>query len=79
MWVAERMHKEWPAWYVVSKVERGIEQIIYEFVCQLEPREASEEFSYYREILSKDDKFMKVVKEIYENRHKCFERGYKSL
>jgi hypothetical protein len=41
--------------------------------------EASKEFSYYREILSHDEKFTKVVDEIYEKRHKGFETGYKKL
>jgi len=41
--------------------------------------ERSKEFSYYCEILSKDDKFMKAVEEIYESRHKGFETGYKKL
>jgi hypothetical protein len=34
--------------------------------------------SHYSEILSQDEKFMKVVEEIYKNRHKGF-AGYKKL
>jgi hypothetical protein len=37
--------------------------------------ERSKGYLYYREILSQDKKFMKVVQEIYDNIHKVFERG----
>jgi hypothetical protein len=40
---------------------------------------ASKEFSYYCEILSRDDKFMRVIEKIHEDRHKGFERGYEML
>jgi len=84
-WVAERLPKEAPIAVLVSKIfikaGMGIEQIIYDFVYQLasEAETRQEEYSYYTKILSQDDRFMKVVKEIYENRHKEFERGYKRL
>jgi hypothetical protein len=85
-WVAKRLGKEAPAAILVSKIfiraERRIEQIIYEFVCTLasEATETGqEEYSYYTKILSQDDRFMKVVQKIYGNRHKEFERGYKTL
>ncbi|MFZ0514582.1 MAG: hypothetical protein WAM14_23460 [Candidatus Nitrosopolaris sp.] len=61
--------------------KKQIEQLIYEFVHRLASSvpEVSKEFSYYYDILSRDHKFERAVKEIYENRHKGFERGYKKL
>lgn len=82
MCVTTQMRKEWSVMHVVFEVERSIEQIIYEFVYRLasEERETrQEEYSYYRKILSQDDRFMKVVQDIYQNRHKGFERGYHNL
>jgi hypothetical protein len=66
---------------IVNNAEKQMEQLIYEFVYRLasSPTGANNEFSYYREILSKDEKFMKVVDGIYNNRHKGFEAGYKEL
>ena len=64
---------------VVNDAEAVIVQLIYGFVYQLAAPETREEFSSYRENLSQDDKFMKAVKQIYENRHKCFEAGYNML
>jgi hypothetical protein len=68
--------------HIAWEVERRIEQIIYEFVCQLASEATEtrqEEYSYYSKILSQDDRFMKVVQGIYGNKHKEFERGYKRL
>jgi hypothetical protein len=82
MRVTTQMPKEWSSWYIVGKVGRGIEQIIYEFVCRLASEATEtrqEEYSYYSKILSQDDTFMKAVHEIYQNRHKDFERGYEML
>ncbi|MGB6533245.1 MAG: hypothetical protein WBF33_34575 [Candidatus Nitrosopolaris sp.] len=66
---------------IVDDAEKQIEQQIYEFVNRLASSapEVTKEFSYYYDILSRDHKFERVVKEIYENRHKGFERGYKKL
>lgn len=66
---------------IVNDAKKKLEQIIYEFVYHLvsPTPETNKEFSYYCEILSQDDKFMKVVEEIYEDRHKGFERGYEKL
>jgi hypothetical protein len=64
---------------IVNDAVALIEQLIYRFVYQLAAPETSEEFSSYRENLSQDDKFMKVVQEIYENRHKGFQRGYEMV
>jgi hypothetical protein len=70
---------EEPIEQIVNDAVALIEQLIYRFVYQLAAPETSEEFSSYRENLSQDDKFMKAVKQIYENRHKCFEAGYNML
>ncbi|MFY9794958.1 MAG: hypothetical protein WA323_22740 [Candidatus Nitrosopolaris sp.] len=66
---------------ILNHAEKRIEQLIYEFVYHLasSATEASKEFSYYFEILSQDDKFMRVVERLYENRHKGFETRYKKL
>lgn len=62
-----------------NDAEKQIEQLIYEFVYNLASSttnsDISKEFSYYYKILSQDDKFMRVVEKLYENRHKGFERG----
>jgi hypothetical protein len=71
---------------LVDKVKKEIEQLIYEFVYSLgtsvaDP-ERSKEYSYYRgilSVLSEDNKFIKAVQQIYDNRHKVFERGYNML
>jgi hypothetical protein len=75
------MHSEESMKDIVDDAEKLIEQIIYEFVYRLvsSATESSKEFSYYREIVSKDEKFMEVVEGIYKNRHKGFEAGYKEL
>ncbi|MFY9795681.1 MAG: hypothetical protein WAJ93_08330 [Candidatus Nitrosopolaris sp.] len=66
---------------IVDDAEKQIEQQIYEFVNRLASSapEVTKEFSYYYDILSRDHRFERVVKEIYENRHKGFERDYKKL
>jgi hypothetical protein len=79
--VSSRMHSEESTQDIINDAEKLIEQLIYEFVYRLasSATEASKEFSYYRKILSQDEKFMKVVEQIYKNRHKGFEAGYKKL
>jgi len=66
---------------IVNYAQKKIEQLIYGFVCELASSgpEESKKFSYYYEILSRDDKFMKMLEEIYQNRDKAFERGYRRL
>ena len=73
MMVLRPIRSEEPIIQIVNDAEKQIEQLIYEFVYDLASLPKDPEFSYYCEILSKDDKFMKVVEEIYENRHKGFE------
>ncbi|MDQ6668504.1 MAG: hypothetical protein M3Y53_09805 [Thermoproteota archaeon] len=69
--------------HIVNDAEKQIEQLIYEFVYDLTSSatdsEIGKEFLYYCEILSRDHKFMRVVEEIYENRHKGFEQGCELL
>ena len=81
MVVSKRIPSEESIKDIVNDAEKQIEQLIYEFVYHLasSATEASKEFSYYCEILSKDVKFMSVVEKINENRHKGFEKGYKKL
>lgn len=66
---------------IVNDAKKRLEQLIYEFVYSLASPapETRKEFSYYCEILSKDDRFVKVVEQIYEDRHKGFGRGHKIL
>ncbi len=60
-----------------------MQQLIFDFVYDLESSakdpEKGNQISYYFFILSRDNKFIKVVEKIYENRHKGFERGYRKL
>ncbi|MGC2681401.1 MAG: hypothetical protein WA323_05990 [Candidatus Nitrosopolaris sp.] len=65
---------------IVNDSQKQIEQLIYEFVYDLasSETEANEEFSYC-EILSQDDKFMRVVEKIHQDSHKGFETGFKKL
>jgi hypothetical protein len=72
------MPKEFSSWFIIGRVGRGIEQTIYEIVCQL-ASEAETRQQYYTKILSQDDRFMKSVQEIYQNRQKKFERVYHNL
>ncbi|MGC2573575.1 MAG: hypothetical protein WA364_18835, partial [Candidatus Nitrosopolaris sp.] len=81
MMVSRRIPSKETAIGIINHAQKKIEQLIYGFLCELassEPEE-SKKFSYYYEILSRDDKFMKVVEEIYQNRDKAFERSYKRL
>ncbi len=68
---------------IVGDVNNQMQQIIYEFVCDLSlfisDPEKSQEFSYYYKILSRDKKFMAAVDDIYKKRHKGFEKGYQML
>ena len=66
---------------IVNDGKKRLEQLIYEFIYIIASPapETRKVFSYYCKILSKDDKFMKVMEEIYGDRHKGFERGYKMI
>jgi len=66
---------------IVNDAKKRLEQLIYEFVYSLASPapDTRNEFSYYCEILSKYDRFVKVVEQIYEDRHKGFDRGHKIL
>jgi len=66
---------------IVNDGKKRLEQLIYEFVYSFTSPapETRKEFSYYCEILSKDDRFVKVMEQIYEDRHKGFDRGHKIL
>jgi len=83
MLVGNWIPREEPIKHIVKDAEKQIEQLIYEFVYDLASSatdpERGKEFLYYYEILSRDRKFMRMVDEIYENRHKGFERGYDLL
>jgi DNA-binding PadR family transcriptional regulator len=67
--------------YIIENTRRMMEELIYGFVYDLALLSPVEkpEVSYYIQILSKDDRFMNTLREIYENRHKVFERGYSML
>jgi uncharacterized protein YjfI (DUF2170 family) len=77
--VGNRIPHEESIKQIINDAEKQIEQLIYEFVYDLASSatdpERGNEFLYYCEILSRDLKFMRMVEEIYENRHKGFERG----
>jgi hypothetical protein len=79
MVVGNRLPSEESIKHMVNDAEKQIEQLIYEFVYDLASSatdsERGNEFLYYCKILSRDHKFMRVVEEIYENRHKGFEHG----
>jgi hypothetical protein len=66
---------------IVNDAKKRTEQLIYDFVHPLasSATEESKEVSYSREILSLDEKFMKIAEEVFKNRHKAFEEGYKKL
>jgi uncharacterized protein YcaQ len=66
---------------IVNVAKKRLEQLIYEFDYSLASPapETRKEFSYYCQILSKDDRFVKVVEQIYEDRHKGFDGGHKIL
>jgi hypothetical protein len=79
--VQRRTHIEESLKRILNNAEKQIEQLIYEFVCDLvsSVTEATNELSYYFENLSKDGKFMRAVDRIYEDKQKVFEIGYRKL
>lgn len=83
MVVGNRIPREESIKQIVNDAEKQIEQLIYEFVydpaSSATDPERGKEFSYFCDILSRDRKFMRMVEEIYENRHKGFERGCEHL
>lgn len=66
---------------IVNDAEKHIEQIIYDFVYRLasSATEANKELSYYPEILSQDEKFMKVVGNYTKIDTKASKKATKSL
>ena len=68
---------------IVGDAKKQMHQIIYEFVYDLSSSisdpEKSQEFLFYRKILSQDKKFMSAVEEIFKNRHEGFGKGYRML
>ena len=68
---------------VLDNARNQMEQIIYGFVYDLGlsvlDSQKTEEYSYYCKILSEDKKFINMLNDIYENRHKGFERGFRML
>lgn len=78
MVVSHKLPKEDSTKPLAIESEKQIHHLIYEFVSELASSPADSEYSYCYDVLSRDKKFMKVVKEIYEKRQ-CFERGYKLL
>lgn len=79
MVVGNRLPSEESIKHIVNDAEKQIEQLIYEFVYDLASSatdsERGKEFLYYCEILSRDHKFMRAVKEIYETKHKVLNVG----
>ncbi|MFL6385559.1 MAG: hypothetical protein ACJ712_11400, partial [Nitrososphaeraceae archaeon] len=67
--VQPMIYEEMKSGDIVDKSKKDIEQLIYDFICSLGVAvvdyERSKGYLYYREILSQDKKFMKVVQEIY--------------
>ena len=68
---------------IVCDTKDQLQQIIYGFINSLSIPESdpkgSQEISYYCKILSQDKKFMATAEDIYKNRHKGFEKGYRML
>ena len=64
---------------IVDEAESQMQQLIYELVYDLESSLKDPESSYYYDLLSRDQKFKRVVQKIYESKHKGFECGYKRL
>src|SRR5262249_23017623 len=84
MWVNKRIPSTEAVVELINYAEKEIKPIIYRFVCRLASlatadAAASKEFSSYFDILSKDDKFMRVVEKVHEDMHKDFEKGYEIL
>jgi hypothetical protein len=77
------IYEEMKSGGIIDKAKKEVEQLIYEFICNLgvavADSERNKEYVYYRDILSEDNKFMKAVQEIYDNRHNVFEKGYGML
>jgi hypothetical protein len=69
--VQPMIYEEMKSGDIVDKSKKDIEQLIYDFICSLVvavvDSERSKGYLYYREILSQDKKFMKVVQEISDN------------
>jgi hypothetical protein len=81
--VEPMIYEEMKSGGIIDKAKKEVDQLIYEFICNLgvavADSERNKEYLYYREILSEDNKFMKAVQEIHDNRHDVFEKGYRML
>jgi hypothetical protein len=65
---------------IITDAKKQMQHLIYEFIYDLASEsERVKEFYYYHKILSQDKKFMAAVEDLYKNRHKAFEKGYKML
>jgi len=83
-WVNKRIPSTEAVVEIINYAEKEITPIIYRFVCRLASlattdAAASNKYSFYFDILSKDDKFMRVVQKVHEEMHKDFEKGYGML
>jgi hypothetical protein len=63
---------------LIHNTKKEIEQLIYQFVRKLGASSGNNETDYFFGLLSKDNKFMKMVDYLYNN-HKHFEYGYAKL
>jgi hypothetical protein len=83
IWVVKQRPDEELMGGIVCDTRDQLQQIIYGFISGLSIPESdskgSQENSYYCKILSQDKKFMATAEDIYKNRHKGFEKGYRML
>jgi hypothetical protein len=80
MTVGNRISNDESIKALIIDSKQKIEQLIYGFVYSLASSSSEDpEVSYYVQILSGDNSFITVLQEVYENRHKGFERGYRLL
>jgi len=63
---------------LIHSTKKEIEQLIYQFVCKLGASSGNNETDYFSGLLSKDNKFMKMVDYLFSN-HKHFENGCAKL
>src|SRR5215469_17081309 len=86
-WANKRIPSREAVIEIVNYAAKEIEPIIYTFVHRLATplttpgatTDASSDFSHYYDVLTKDDKFKKLIEKIHEEMHKDFEKGYEIL
>jgi hypothetical protein len=83
-WVSKRIPSKEAVIEIVNYALKEIEPMIYKLVCCLAPpplatMDIDKKFSYDCDILSKDDKFMRMVEKTCEDMHKSFDKGYEML